>query len=123
MFDALKKAEETKNRELIAVRNKYDSKIKALQHELKECQKNCKKLVYYCTNILYLHLLRLFSLLFPRHSNCKIWNGGRVYSFSVHVYLCDTLVHVEVINDLRNCTILILLVARRANYMHITDMM
>ena len=47
MFDALKKAEKMKNLELLAVRNQFDSKIKALQHELKECQKNCKQLVYY----------------------------------------------------------------------------
>ena len=51
MFDALKKAEETKNRELVAMKNQYDSKIKAYQHELKESQKKCKQLVLYlyCT--------------------------------------------------------------------------
>ena len=51
MFDALKKAEETKSRELAAMRKECDSKIKAFQHELKKLQKKCKQLVLYlyCT--------------------------------------------------------------------------
>ncbi|KAL5469230.1 hypothetical protein EMCRGX_G030452 [Ephydatia muelleri] len=44
MFAALKKAEETKKKELVAVRNEYDSKIKVLQYKLTESQKKCKQL-------------------------------------------------------------------------------
>ena len=42
---------------------------------------------------------------------------------SVCVYTCTIHVHVVLISDLRNCTVLILLLARKANYIRITDMM